>query len=243
MVRLIRSAAFWLVFAVAAVPFGILAIAMWIGRLPFSLRFRIVSLWAGLGVHWLRLTCGVKWRVEGAENIPSQPCIIAANHQSTWETLFLQQLFRPQSWVLKRSLFWIPFFGWGLRSLEPVAIDRSRGRAALRQIIDQGTPLLEHHRWIVIFPEGTRLATGQTRRWGSGASMLATHSGYPIVPLAHDSGRCWPRGSLVFQPGTITVRIGPPIAIGGRTADQLTEVVRAWVENHRPDLPSSQSSG
>lgn len=238
-----RALAFWLVFALSAIPFGILAIVMWLVRFPFPLRFRIISLWAGLAVHWLRLTCGVKWRIEGMENIPSQPCIVAANHQSTWETLFLQKLFRPQSWVLKRSLFWIPFFGWGLRSLEPVAIDRSRGREALRQIMEQGTRLLESRRWIVIFPEGTRLATGQSRRWGSGASMLATHSESPVVPVAHDSGRCWPRGSLIFRPGTITVRIGPPIDPAGRSADEVTEAVRAWVEGHRADLQSGHASG
>ena len=233
---LLRSTLFAVGMWLATVPFGILALVLLAIRPRFERRFALISLWSRLMLHWLRLTCGVRWEVEGRENIPATPCLVFANHQSTWETIFLQSLFRPQTWVLKRELLSIPFFGWGLRALEPIAIERGSGRKAIASIIRQGRDRLAAGRWVVVFPEGTRLKPGEQRKWGVGGAALATSSGHPVVPVAHDAGRCWPKGSFIKRPGIIRVRIGTPFPSGNRETEAFNEEVRAWVEGHRPDL-------
>ena len=237
MINAVRALFFWIGFLATAVPYGLLAVLLWLLRVPFRTRFNLLTTWGTFSIFWLHLTCGVRWRVIGAENITEQAGVLLANHQSTWETLFLQRLFRPQAWVLKESLLRIPFFGWGLRALDPVAIDRGQRRRALRQIVEQGSRLVEQGRWVVVFPEGTRLAAGQTRRWGTGGASLAVAARCPVIPLAHDAGRFWPRGGLVPRAGTSTITIGPPITVEGRTADEITREARNWVESHRADLP------
>jgi len=236
-VALLRSALFTLGMWLTTIPFGLLAVALLVVRPRFDRRFALISLWSRLMVHWLRWTCGVRWEVEGRENIPATPCLVFANHQSTWETIFLQSLFRPQTWVLKRELLAIPFFGWGLKALEPIAIDRGSGRKAVASIIRQGRERLAAERWVVVFPEGTRLGPGEQRKWGVGGAALAASSGYPVIPVAHDAGRYWAKGSFLKYPGTVRVRIGPPIPTEGRDAEAINEEARAWVEGHRADLP------
>ncbi|WP_240308061.1 lysophospholipid acyltransferase family protein [Thiohalospira halophila] len=232
----LRSTLFALGMWLTTIPFGLLAVILLVIRPRFERRFALISLWSRLMVHWLRWTCGVRWEVEGRENIPDTPCLVFANHQSTWETIFLQSLFRPQTWVLKRELLAIPFFGWGLKALEPIAIERGSGRKAIASIIRQGRDRLAAGRWVVVFPEGTRLKPGEQRKWGIGGAALAASSGYPVVPVAHDAGQCWPKGSFLKRSGTIRVRIGPPLASRDREAEAINEEARIWVEDHRPDL-------
>ncbi|MDT8404084.1 lysophospholipid acyltransferase family protein [Sulfuriflexus sp.] len=205
--------------------------------LPYRPRYRLVSVWHRAVLRWLELTCGIDYKVEGLENIPrDQAGIIFSRHESTWETLALTKIFPPQAWVLKRELLWIPFFGWALAVLEPIAIDRNAGRKAINQIIDQGLSRLGAGRWIVVFPEGTRLAPGQTKKFGVGGALLAARSGYPVLPVAHNAGEFWPKRGFLKKPGTIRIVIGKPIASKGRKAAEINAEAEQWINTTRARL-------
>ncbi|MEZ5477316.1 MAG: lysophospholipid acyltransferase family protein [Thiolinea sp.] len=192
--------------------------------------------WSRINLWWLRLTCGVRHRVLGQENIPrDQAAIIMSNHQSTWETLAFALIFPPLTWVLKQELFKVPIFGWGLRMIKPVGIDRSAGRNAVDQVKRQGKERLDEGIWMVIFPEGTRVKPGVKARFKVGGAVLATYSGYPVLPVAHNAGASWPRHSYIKRPGTITVSIGKPLASVGREPEDLMKDVEQWIEAEKPN--------
>jgi 1-acyl-sn-glycerol-3-phosphate acyltransferase len=193
-------------------------------------RYRITSGWAHIMLFLLRLICGIRYRVIGAEHIPSAPSIVLSKHQSAWETLAFQQIFPPQVWVLKKELLRVPFFGWGLALTSPIAIDRSSRKAALRQIVEQGKDRLKQGFWIIVFPEGTRIAPGKKGKYGIGGAWLATHTGAPVVPVAHNAGEFWGRNSFLKLPGTITVSIGPPIDPAHMEPADLNASVESWIE-------------
>jgi 1-acyl-sn-glycerol-3-phosphate acyltransferase len=182
--------------------------------------------------------CGVRWRLEGREHLPAAPSVILAKHQSAWETLAFQQIFPPQVHVLKRELLWLPFFGWGLALMSPIPIDRGRGLAALRQIARRGKQRLAQGFWVVVFPEGTRVKPGQRRRYQLGGAWLAAASGAPVVPVAHNAGRVWPRNSFLKYPGEVTVRIGPPIGSEGRAPEDINALAEMWIETQQRTLDS-----
>lgn len=198
--------------------------------LPLRWRFLVISRWALVNLGWLRLTCGIRWEVEGREHIPATPGIVMCKHQSAWETLALQALFQPSVWVLKRELLWIPFFGWSLAMLRPIAIDRRAGRRAMQQIVNQGVDRLRDGCWVVVFPEGTRIAPGQRGRYRPGGALLAARSGLPVTPVAHNAGHCWPPRSFLKYPGTIRMTVGEPIPSQGRSPEAILAEVESWVE-------------
>jgi 1-acyl-sn-glycerol-3-phosphate acyltransferase len=179
---------------------------------------------------------GIRCKVEGRENLPARPAVILSKHQSAWETLAFQQIFPPQVHVLKRELLWIPFFGWGLALMSPIAIDRARGVAALRSIARRGRERLAQGFWVVVFPEGTRVAPGERRAYHLGGAWLAVASGAPIVPVAHNAGRVWPRNAFLKRPGTVTVRIGPPIETRDRDPKMLNALAETWIEEQQKAL-------
>lgn len=193
-------------------------------------RYRVTSGWAHLMLFLLRVVCGVHYRVIGAEHIPKTPSIVLSKHQSAWETLAFQQIFPPQVWVLKKELLRVPFFGWGLAMTSPIAIDRSSGKAALKQIVEQGIDRLKQGFWIVIFPEGTRMALGEKGKYRIGGAWLATHTGALVVPVAHNAGEFWGKNAFIKLPGTITVSIGMPIDPAGMEPDELNAKVETWIE-------------
>ena len=193
-------------------------------------RYRVISGWA-LTVLWLlRVLCGIRMEVRGAENIPKEPCIVLCKHQSAWETIALQKVFPPQVWVLKRELLWLPFFGWGLAMTSPIAIERSDGREAMRQLLKQGKERLKIGFCVVIFPEGTRISYGQRSKYKIGGAMLAASSGAPAVPVAHNAGKLWGKNSFLKRPGVITMSIGVPLETAGLKADEINQRVEAWIE-------------
>ena len=216
---------------------------------PYRIRYYYMTRWGKFSIWWLKITCGVGFRVEGQENIPSQTSILMANHQSAWETIVMQQIFPPQTWILKRELLWLPIFGWGLSLMLPVAIDRKAGKKALRQVIHQGTDRLKRGLWVIIFPEGTRTAPGQRQRYAIGGAMLAEKSRHPVVPVCHNAGEFWPKDSFIKQPGTITLVIGEPIDTTGLRAGEINERVEQWITSTyrrittRPELFSSPAAG
>jgi len=230
----LRSLAFWLLFPVSIVVFALLLLLCF----PFSIRVRwqLVQIWVNLILWWLRVTCRLRYEVQGLEHIPREAAIVFAKHQSTWETIALQQIFPLQVWVAKRELLWIPFFGWGLWLMKCIAIKRGTGRAAIRQLVKQGTARLREGLWIVIFPEGTRIPAGQKGQYRIGGAILAERSGYPIVPVAHNAGEYWPRRSFIKKPGIIQVRIGPPISAYGKNAQQILDEAADWIEARMAEI-------
>ena len=234
----IRSLVFMVAQSALTVVFSIAALLTFPFH-PFT-RYRVITQWSR-AVLWLaQHVCGVHWRVIGAERIPDRASIVLSKHQSAWETLALQSVFPPQVWVLKRELLQVPFFGWGLAMMSPIAIDRSAGRRALQQLQQQGAARLRAGFWIVVFPEGTRVAPGERRPYQIGGAWLATHTGAPVVPVAHNAGTVWPKRAFLKYPGMVTLSIGPVIDPAGLKPDALNRQVEAWIEAEVERLGSAR---
>lgn len=230
-----RATLFWVGYALFTMIVGLLTPLLFL--LPAKLSFKILMLWTHINIGWLKITCGVKYRVKNPENMDhSSTHIVFANHQSTWETMALPTLIPPFSWVLKKELFKIPFFGWALKLVNPIAIDRSAGRS-IEQIKSIGKERLDSGIWICMFPEGTRVEPGKKSRYKLGGAILASHTGYPIIPIAHNAGESWPRHSYIKKPGVITVSIGPKILTKGRDAESIMKEVKEWIETEKKTLP------
>ena len=198
---------------------------------PFSriTRNKIISLWARSMLWWLRVTCNITYQVKGAENIPTTPCVILSKHQSAWETLAFQLIFPAQVYVMKRELLWIPFFGWGLAMTSPIAINRSAGREALKQLVALGKKRLATGLWVVVFPEGTRIAPKETSKFHIGGAWLASGAKATTLPVAHNAGSCWAKNSWIKKTGVITVSIGQPIDCSHLKPDAINTQVEAWI--------------
>jgi 1-acyl-sn-glycerol-3-phosphate acyltransferase len=190
----------------------------------------MIRQWTLLLMWLLKVFCGLSYQVEGWENLPERPYVALVKHQSAWETIASNFLFRQPAWVFKRELLWLPVFGWGLALTNPIAIDRGSPRKALAQLIEQGEKLLARGRTVVIFPEGTRVAPGQHKKYEPGGSMLAVKTATPVIPVAHDAGRYWPKNSYLKYPGTIRVKIGPLVETSEMTVRELNQQVEDWIE-------------
>lgn len=198
---------------------------------PVRTRYAFVSGWARMQLWLARWIVGIRYHVEGHRHLPRGAAIVLAKHQSTWETIALQEILPPQVWVLKRELMWIPLFGWALALLKPIAINRGAGRKAVEQVIEQGRRRLADGFWVIVFPEGTRVAPGHKRRYGIGGAVLAAETGYPVVPIAHNAGNYWPRRTILKKPGTVQVVIGPVIESSGKTAQEIIAAAERWIES------------
>lgn len=232
--NLIRSILFNLGMLIITPIFSVLAILLF--PLPAVLHSRIISSWAYLAMFWLKLTCGLSFRVIGKQNIPHHACIVLAKHQSAWETIAFQVIFPPQIWVMKRSLLLIPFLGWAFAALKAIAIDRAAGREALKQMVEQGKDRLARGLWVVIFPEGTRIAPGKKGKYHIGGAWLATHTQATVVPVAHNAGEFWRKNAFTKTPGVITVSIGKPINTQGLKPEEVNHMVETWIEGEMPHL-------
>jgi 1-acyl-sn-glycerol-3-phosphate acyltransferase len=211
----------------ACVIGGLMGMCFW---LPYRHRFAMARGWAR-GLLWvLERLCGLKFVVEGRERIPPGAHIVMSNHASAWETIAQFVIFPPHVWVLKRELLWIPFVGWGLKVLRPIAINRGESHRAVNQVVEQGKARLADGLWIIIFPEGTRVMAGETKKFGLSGALLATATGKLVIPLSHNAGSFWPRRSFVKKSGTIRVVIGEPIASVGKNPRQLNEEIRQSIE-------------
>jgi len=239
MQALLRSTLYTLLLVIITPPYAIFTLACF----PLSphARYRVTSTWTRMILFLLENICGLRYRILGAENIPDKPSIILSKHQSAWETLAFQKIFPPQVWVLKKELLRIPFFGWGLAMTSPIAIDRSAGRSALDQVVDQGRDRLENGFCVVIFPEGTRMPPGQ-KEYRIGGAWLATHAHVPIVPVAHNAGEFWARNAFIKKPGVITVSIGQPIDPTGMEPSDLNAQVENWIESEMARISERNAS-
>lgn len=207
-----------------------LSLVLLAGLLPFVERARFVRGWATSVLAVLRWTCGLDYVVEGRERLPAGNHIALWKHSSSWETVAMNVIFPRQVWVLKRELQWIPAIGWALKLLHAIAIDRRSGRVAVGQVVQQGQQRLAEGDWIMIFPEGTRTAPGETRRYGVSGALLAAEAGKLVVPVAHDAGLYWPRRGLIKRRGVVRVVIGEPIVCAGRDPREINEDAQRWIE-------------
>lgn len=224
----VRSLLFAAFQIVVTPPYALLVLAcFWLPPIP---RYRVIIGWCWLQLFGARWICGIRHRVVGLENMPTTPCIVMSKHSSTWETLFLTQLFPPLAYVAKKELLSIPFFGWAFRLASPITIDRKAGSDAMSQIATQGRARLAEGFWIVIYPEGTRIRAGTRARYKTGGCRLATMLGIPLLPVAHNAGWLWPRGVLGKRPGTITLSIGQPLPPGECDYGTLTQRLEASIE-------------
>ncbi|OUD12502.1 lysophospholipid acyltransferase family protein [Thioflexithrix psekupsensis] len=236
---MVRAFVFYVFLVITLIFYALLAGFLLI--MPFEMRYRIITQWPRLMTWGLTVICRLDYHVQGTENLPDYPVVIASKHQSAWETLAFQEIFCKPTWVLKRELLWIPFFGWGLRSIRPIAIDRSQRRQAMQQVLAQGTERLRAGHSVIIFPEGTRVAPGERKRYGLGAANLAIAANVPLVPVAHNAGIFWRRNGFIKYPGTIQVVIGQPIQVQGKTVQEIMSEVETWVEETVKHLPSKPS--
>lgn len=230
----LRSLLFFIGQVVTAPIFTLVALL----ALPLNpvTRNVLISGWARSMLWWLKVTCNIRHEVTGIENLPNSPSIILSKHQSAWETLAFQAIFPTQVYVLKRELLWIPIFGWGLAMSSPIAIDRSAGREALKKLVAKGQARLNQGFWVVIFPEGTRIAPKQRSKYHIGGAWLAAHTKTQVVPVAHNAGSCWPKNSFMKRPGVVRLHIGLPIQTVGVKADVLNQQVEQWIESEMTAL-------
>jgi 1-acyl-sn-glycerol-3-phosphate acyltransferase len=205
---------------------------------PLSRRYPYAGALAWVdSVLWLlRVLCRLDYRVEGRENLPARNCVVLLKHSSAWETIAQLRIFPRQTWVLKRELMWVPVLGWVLSLLKPIAIDRRGGGLAVQQVLEQGRARLAEGLWVMVFPEGTRMPVGVTRRYGMGGVLLAAAEGLPIVPVTHNAGYFWPRRGWLKKAGTVRVVIGPPIETHGVEPRAVNERAQRWIEDTLGEL-------
>ena len=216
-------------FLFGSVPFyGVLALLLGIASTRWT--YRVAVAWSRAVLYLLDKLCGLDYIVEGLEHTEQENCVVLLKHSSAWETIAQLAIFPKQTWVLKRELLWAPVLGWVLLLMHPIAIDRKAGRVAVDQVVSRGTRRLEEGYWVMIFPEGTRVAAGKVGRYGISGALLAIKSGRSVIPVAHNAGVYWPRRGWRKRPGTIQVKIGQPISTDGRSARELTEAVQQWIE-------------
>ncbi len=229
MIPFLRSALFMLALALYTPPFIVaLLLVFW---LPTRQLRRVSMIWVHIAMWLIRHVLRIDYRVLGAENIPQTPCVVLCKHQSAWETIVLQYIFKLASYVYKKELHWLPFFGWGLAMLPFVGIDRGAGKDALVQVATRGKQRLAEGYPVVIFPEGTRVAPGTKKRYKIGGAYLAVQAGVPAVPVALNSGEFWRRQAFIKRPGTVTLSIGPAIDPTGLSAEDVNLRVETWIEN------------
>lgn len=207
--------------------------------LPFSfnVRYRFINFYSVLNLWVLKHLCNIDYRVEGMENIPKDEAfIIFSKHQSALETMMVQRIFPPLTFVVKRELLFLPFFGWGLRALDPIGINRKAGRKAILQVVEQGIDRLKKGICIVIFPEGTRSKPGTRIQYKKGGAILASKSEHRVVPVAHTAGEYWPKGFFSRQTGTIVMSIGPAIETKGKKPDEIMREAECWVETKMKEI-------
>jgi 1-acyl-sn-glycerol-3-phosphate acyltransferase len=237
-VIVLRSLAFALALLLITPPYSLVALATF--PLAARTRLRIITGWNRIVVWLARTVLGIRYRVTGSERLPAGPAIVLSKHQSAWETIAFPVLLPPHVIVLKRELLWIPFFGWGLALTSPIAIDRSRGTAALKRMAEIGKRRLAQGFWITIFPEGTRTRPGERRPYHLGGAWLAVQCGAPVVPVAHNAGLLWGRNAFLKHPGTITVEIGPVMESAGADPKALNAAVEEWIESRMAALCPSR---
>ena len=225
----IRSLIFLLLMVLATIVWA--PISMLFAFLPYNQRYYVTARWNVFIIWVAKVVCGINYQFKGFENFPDAPAIILSKHQSAWETIFLLMATpRPLVFVFKKEITYIPFFGWAISLLRMIPIDRSKGKDAFAQVVMHGKKRLADGQWIIMFPEGTRIAVGKKGSYKGGGARLAVETNTQFVPIALNSGECWPKNSFIKKPGTVTVSVGKPISPEGSNPVELMQKVEAWIE-------------
>jgi 1-acyl-sn-glycerol-3-phosphate acyltransferase len=230
----VRSA-LYLAILVAYTPLHWVACAL-AAPLPRLVRWRVIAAWPQLATWLARHLLGIDYEVLGRDNIPREPCVILSKHQSAWETIAYTSIFPPHVYVIKRELLWIPFLGWGLALMSPIAINRADRKRAMQRLIEQGRERFRQGFSIMVYPEGTRIAVGRRGVYKLGGAVIAVSTGACVLPVAHNAGLVWPRNSFLKHPGKVTVVVGPPIDSAGLTAEELMRRAEDWIEGEMERL-------
>ena len=240
---LIRSALFYLYFTLVTIFYSLILVTLGL-FVPFSVRSNWACAWGRHSILGLKIFCGLDYHLSGTENLKRvDNAVILCKHQSAWETIFLRALLPSnQSWVLKRELIRIPFFGWGLAMTNPIAINRGTPKQALKQVLDLGVQRLKEGHWLVIFPEGTRVTPGERKRYGASGAMLAKKAGVDVIPVVHNAGYFWKPKAFRKTSGTIEMVIGEPISTPDRSAKEIMDLAEEWIENEVLKLPIISNS-
>ncbi|MCX5464762.1 MULTISPECIES: lysophospholipid acyltransferase family protein [Alcaligenes] len=239
---IIRASLYQLFLLITVIPYAFICVL--IAPLPLDMRYRFTTGWPRLAVWGARTILGIRWQTKGWENLPDGKAIILSKHQSAWETLFFPSYMpRQVCFVYKRELHKVPFFGWGLALLRMIPIDRAKGRDAFEQVIKVGQQRIDEGRWPLLFPEGTRTAPGSTGRYKMGGALLASRTGTPIIPVAHNAGECWRRNAFIKTPGLVTISFGPPIDPTGLTPEEVNQRVQTWIETEMRVLNPERYDG
>jgi 1-acyl-sn-glycerol-3-phosphate acyltransferase len=229
-----------LFFAITGLYAVAVLLCLWI---PYPRRYFLAHSWANVIMWLLRKLCGLNYRVTGRENIVAGAHVAMWKHSSSWETVAQAAVFPAQAWVLKREIMWIPIVGWAAHFLRPIAINRGAGTTAVNRVVAQGTQRLRDGVWILIFPEGTRVPAGETKKYGVSGALLASRVGCKVIPVAHNAGSFWPRRGWVKKPGIIDVVIGPPIEAAGRDPREINDDVRKWIDATLATLDTQARAG
>jgi 1-acyl-sn-glycerol-3-phosphate acyltransferase len=227
---LLRSLLYTTLLFLVTLGFGVIVLVSALLPLTIEQRYVIPRAWGRFLTGLAGTTCGLRYVIEGQENLPNEPFISLWKHSSAWETMAQMFVVPTASWLLKREVIWIPVIGWAVSTYKPIAINRSAGHSAVNQVVKQGRERLAAGMGVIVYPEGTRVAPGQTRKYGISGALLATETGTMVVPIAHNAGHFWKRRSILKRPGLIRVVIGPPIDPAGLTAREVNERAQQWIE-------------
>ncbi|RLA07719.1 MAG: 1-acyl-sn-glycerol-3-phosphate acyltransferase [Gammaproteobacteria bacterium] len=233
-IKFIRSLIFWPGFLFSIIAIQLVLMFAWF--LPYDKRYRVLRYWNRFVLWWLKVSVNLDYKIIGAENLPNKPVVFMIKHSSTWETIAMTVFLPPLTWILKKSILYIPFFGWGVAAMEPITIDRNKKRTAMKSIVIQGVKKLKNNTNILIFPEGTRVASHEKGTYKKGGAVLAIEAGVDIVPICHNAGLFWPKHKFTKNSGIITVMIGKTIKTAGKNRNTITCEVENWIENTLANL-------
>jgi 1-acyl-sn-glycerol-3-phosphate acyltransferase len=241
MIAMLRSTLHMAFMFVTVIPYTLLILLARLCGAKGNVRYAFAQKWLTLSIDAARVLMGIRYQVQGQENLPvgeTSPAILLVKHQSTYETFLMPAIMpHPLAYVFKKELLYVPFFGWSIGSLDMIHIDRSQRAKAFAKVVEQGQALLDRGVWVIMFPEGTRIPRGERGTYKTGGTRLAIATGAPVIPIAVTSAKCWPRKAFIKTPGVVDVSIGKPIPSVGRDADELMREVEAWIEAemHRLD--------
>jgi 1-acyl-sn-glycerol-3-phosphate acyltransferase len=241
MIAMLRSTLHMAFMFVTVIPYTLLILLARVLGAKGNVRYAFAQKWLTLSIDAARVLMGIRYQVQGQENLPvgeTSPAILLVKHQSTYETFLMPAIMpHPLAYVFKKELLYVPFFGWSIGSLDMIHIDRSQRAKAFAKVVEQGQALLDRGVWVIMFPEGTRIPRGERGVYKTGGTRLAIATGAPVIPIAVTSAKCWPRKAFIKTPGVVDVSIGKPIPSVGRDAEELMREVETWIEAemHRLD--------